>query len=309
MGFVMKKIIKLTTIMTALTISIVSLEACKGKKEATIVSEDITEATKEYETVEESNAEKFTYSDLVMDNIKLFMTEDEVKSILGEPVTIIDSSELAEKSDKDEAKTEESNKSGSSTSNGISSNTSSNSTNGSDEETLGEYYEKIYSYNELSLIFMKLDDNNHAVERLNQEGSYKLTAIASLSEDNTFSRGIKVGDNLEDILAKYYRDQDYKNNLYSLDGETILGNFLYGDTTIDTIETDMVEGVLQYGIIDYTGYTSLETAEEYMVTFTCFGDTYKSEYAGIDDDFAQLTFDMNNDGEITAIRWYYYPEE
>lgn len=326
----MKKIIKLTAIMTTLTATIFSLTACNGKKEATIVSEEVTEETKEHETVEASTAEKFSYTDLVMDNIKLFMTEDEVKSILGEPVTIIDSSEMAEKTNKSEDTTSSdkssssgssnsSNNSNSGSSNNVSgsgsssssasSSSSSSSTDSNSDAATDEYYEKVYSYNELTLIFMKLDDENHAVENLSEEGNYKLTAIASLSEENTFSRGLKVGDKLENILDKYYRDQDYKNNYYTLDGDTVLGNYLYGDSTIDTLESDSIEGILEYGIIDYTGYTSLETAEEYMVTFTCFGDTYKSEYADIEDDFAQLTFDMNNDGEITAIRWYYYPEE
>lgn len=36
---------------------------------------------------------------------------------------------------------------------------------------------------------------------------------------------------------------------------------------------------------------------------------YKSGTATVDDDFAQIAFDIDNNGTITAIRWYYYPEE
>lgn len=278
MGYKMKKLVKLNGILLAIILGITSFLGCTNKKEAVIISEDITEEIKEQETVEASTADKFNYSDLVVDGLKLFMTESEVIAILGDPVTTIDSTELPDKSE-------------------------------NQEDSTSKYYEIVYSYNELSLIFMKLDDTNHAVSSSSDEGVYKLTAAASISEDNTFSRGLKVGEKLEDILAVYYRDQDYMNNYYKIDDSLIAGNYLYGDSTIDTIEDDKIKGEFMYGLIDYTGYSSLETAEEYMVSFTCFDDTYKNTYASIADDFAQLIFDMNNDGEITAIRWYYYPEE
>lgn len=33
------------------------------------------------------------------------------------------------------------------------------------------------------------------------------------------------------------------------------------------------------------------------------------ETASVDDDFAQIAFDIDNNGVITAIRWYYYPQQ
>ena len=61
-------------------------------------------------------------------------------------------------------------------------------------------------------------------------------------------------------------------------------------------------------VINYNGYTSLETAESYIVEFTYFKAPYKEEYATYNDAFAQMYFDMDNNGKITSIRWYYYPQ-
>ena len=113
---------------------------CGQKKEAVITSEDedITQSVKEYETLSVSNAQKFGYDDLVVDSLKYMMSEEAVKNSLGEPVAIYNASEKQNV-----------------------------------EDIMDE---KVYSYNDLSLIFSKIN------------GEYKLTAAASVSNEDVFAR-------------------------------------------------------------------------------------------------------------------------
>ncbi|MDO5402639.1 MAG: hypothetical protein Q4F11_04295 [Eubacteriales bacterium] len=164
--------------------------------------------------------------------------------------------------------------------------------------TQSEFSEHVLSYNELTLIFMPFD------------GVYRLTAAASVSSKDTFTRGIRVGDKLEDILGLFYRDSDCMNNNYlAQDKTTVLGKYLYGNFTIEDLENVNTKAAVNYGLINYSGASSIESAETYMVEFTCFDSRYKNTTASINDDFAQLAFDLDNSGVITGIRWYYYPEE
>lgn len=43
--------------------------------------------------------------------------------------------------------------------------------------------------------------------------------------------------------------------------------------------------------------------------FTYFDGKYKGSQATIDDDFATLNFEIDNNGKITGISWFYYPEQ
>ena len=89
--------------------------------------------------------------------------------------------------------------------------------------------EKIYSYNEMSIGFEKLDDNN----RPSGSGVYKVTQAASIGSDDKFSRNMRVGQSADDILKMYYRDADYQNHLYMSEDKTLTyGKLLYGDFTI-----------------------------------------------------------------------------
>ena len=40
-----------------------------------------------------------------------------------------------------------------------------------------------------------------------------------------------------------------------------------------------------------------------------FDGKYKGSQATIDDDFATLNFEIDNNGKITGISWFYYPEQ
>ena len=40
----------------------------------------------------------------------------------------------------------------------------------------------------------------------------------------------------------------------------------------------------------------------------CIRDS-KGDRATVDDDFATLNFEIDNNGKITAISWFYYPEQ
>ena len=151
--------------------------ACGNRTEAVITddNEDIT-SYKEYATVEESKASKFQYTDLTINSLKYMMTEAAVKNIYGTPVSEYESTEK-------------------------------------DTNAEAEYLEKVCSYNDLTLIFVKFTDDGRTAGK-NENGTYKLTAAASVSDKDVFSRGLKVGMSVDSILSVYYRDQDYKNNYY-----------------------------------------------------------------------------------------------
>ncbi len=253
---------KMIQSVALLSVFAVSLIGCGAKKEAVITSdgEDITESQKQYETFAKSSAQKFSYKDLTVNQVAYMMTEQEVKNKLGEPVSTY-------------------------------SNTEKNNAN-------NIILEKVYSYNDLTLIFSQI------------KGEYRLTAAASVSDQDNFARGMKVGDSVDKIYQQYYREQDALNReVYSEDKSAKLGKLLYGDFTIDSLENVKAKNNIEYGMIQYNGNDSYETATSYMVEFTYFEPPYKGEYATIDDDFAQLSFDVDNKGKITAIRWYYYPEQ
>lgn len=248
----------------AIILFAVGMSACTKKTEAVITTEgeEFSETEKEYQTVEQSNEKKFSYSDLTVDGVEYLMTEDEVKKLLGEPVTSYNANEKSTAAATELLK------------------------------------EKIYSYNELTLIFSEVN------------GKYLLTAAASVGAEDTFSRGIRVGDSVDRILDKYYRDSDYLNNNYYSDDKTVvMGKMLYGSFTLDALENVKVKDKIEYGVINYNGAASLETAESYIVEFTYFEPPYKDSTAKITDDFAQIAFDIDDKGIVTAIRWYYYPEE
>ena len=234
-------------------------------------NEDIT-SYKEYATVEESKASKFQYTDLTINSLKYMMTEAAVKNIYGTPVSEYESTEK-------------------------------------DSNANAEYSEKVCSYNDLTLIFVKFTDDGRTAGK-NENGTYKLTAAASVSDKDVFSRGLKVGMSVDSILSVYYRDQDYKNNYYTSDDSTaVLGKYLYGSFTLDELDKVNTKDAIAYGLINFNGYDSDETADNYIIEFTYFAPDYKNGTASVDDDFAQIAFDIDNNGVITAIRWYYYPQQ
>lgn len=164
---------------------------------------------------------------------------------------------------------------------------------------------KVYSYNEMSIGFQKLNDNN----KPDWNGTYKVVQAASIGNEDVFSRDLRVGNSIEDILKYYYRDVDYQDHLYTSEDKTVeCGKFLYGDSTISELNTADKTDTFAYGLINYKGYSSMETAESYNVEFTYFDGKYKGDKATIYDDYATLDFEIDNNGKITAISWVYNPE-
>lgn len=268
------KRIKKVTCVTLTMICLFTIVACGKKSEAVISGEeDITDSETQYPTLSDSTAKVFTLDDLSVGKIRYLMSESQVLSILGKPSAIYTAEESGIKTD---------------------------------EITFDE---KIYSYNELTLVFMRLDKDNRSVTNQN-EGEYKLTAAASIREGDTFSRGLHVGSTLDDILTVYYRDADYMNNYYkTVDGTSVIGQFLYGGYTMEDFETSHITGEAAYAVLNFNGYSGREQAESYIAEFTYFDGNYKSGYASAEDSFGYLAFDLDNNGVVTAIRWYYYPEE
>lgn len=257
-----RKCTRLTAAVLCGVFIAVGIVGCGRKTEAVITpdGEEITEAVKEYETLGQSSAKKFSYDDLTVGAVHYKMTESQVKVLLGEPSVVYDSQE------KDKTQTDVS--------------------------------ERIYSYNDLTLVFSKIGDE------------YILTAAASVRDEDLFSRGLRVGNTLDDILKAYYRDSDCMNkNYYSQDKSVLFGKLLYGSYTIDSLDTVKPKGKVEYGLINLNGNTSLEAAESYIVEMTYFEPPYKNSTATVDDDFAQIAFDVDQNRKITAIRWYYYPQQ
>lgn len=256
----MKELGKYRAMIALLFFTATVFSGCGNRTEAVITDgEDITTVSAEYPTLEESQADIFTYKDLKIGNISYLMTESQIIAILGKPK----------------------------------------------EETENDG-EKIYSYNEMSIGFEKLDDNN----KPSSSGVYKVTQAASIGSDDKFSRNMRVGQSVDDILKMYYRDADYQNHLYMSEDKTLTyGKLLYGDFTIAELDNVNTKEAVAYGLVNYNGYSNLETADSYNIEFTYVDGKYKGDRATVDDDFATLNFEIDNNGKITAISWFYYPEQ
>jgi len=285
----MKKIKQWTFIYCLLGVIIAATSltvACKSEK--VVVDGYIEEESSIYETLGVSTAKMFSYDDLIVDKLSMGMTEEQVKTLLGEPANYYDSKEVLSNStqsaqNQTQAVTQKATQVQTQVENGANS-----------EEILNE---RVYAYNDLSLIFMPI------------EGTYKLCAAASVGDDDIFSRGIKVGDNKNKIFELFYRDSNcLNNNIMTEDNSTIIGKYLYGNFTLDDFGTVKTADKIQYGIINYNGYASMEVAKSYIIEFTYFEPPYKDKNATYNDDFAQVAFDIDDKGIITGIRWYYYPE-
>ena len=87
------------------------------------------------------------------------------------------------------------------------------------------------------------------------------------------------------------------------------GKLLYGDFTIAELDKVNTKETVAYGLVNYNGYSNLETADSYNIEFTYVDGKYKGDRATVDDDFAPLNFEIDNNGKITAISWFYYPEQ
>ena len=116
-----KFMIKMASI-GAVVLLAAGMAACGKKTEAVITTdgEEFSEPEKEYPTVAQSRAKKFSYNDLTVGKLEYLMTEDEVIKILGEPVTSYNANEKSTAAQTEVVK------------------------------------EKIYSYNELTLIFSEI---------------------------------------------------------------------------------------------------------------------------------------------------------
>lgn len=80
-----KFMIKMASI-GAVVLLAAGMAACGKKTEAVITTdgEEFSEPEKEYPTVAQSRAKKFSYNDLTVGKLEYLMTEDEVIKILGE---------------------------------------------------------------------------------------------------------------------------------------------------------------------------------------------------------------------------------
>lgn len=158
---------------------------------------------------------------------------------------------------------------------------------------------KVYIYEGFTVSFMKI------------AGQYQVIGMETTSVDNdiTFARGIKLGDTKDKVIDSFYRDANcYNNNVMTEDNSTIIGKYLYGSYTMDELEKRAETQVVEYGIIDYNGNKTFEEAEEYFIQYTYFDGKYINGKASYNDDFAQIIFEINKEGTVKGIRWYYYPE-
>lgn len=237
-------------------LAVLGIAAC-GKKSEQADEGYIEEPSSTYETLSESSESRFSYDDLITDNIKAGMLPDEVIAILGKPVS-----------------------------------DSVNNSLENQERVL------LYENNGKKTTFLFWMNN----------GELKLCGVDSNDPERVFSRNTKVGMKYEQVRDAYYRDANCQNsNVMSDDNATILGKFLYGDNTIDRLDTKKITTDLQYGIINYNGGKSMETGER-MLEYMLMPAPFISDFAGYNDDYAQLLYYMDNSGVISRICWYYYPE-
>lgn len=266
------KLLYLKSAMTGAAMCLVAGMAtgCQ-KKEAVITDDgqDITQSVQQYESLNISEADMFGQSDLIIGRLKCFDTEDAALAYYGEPIKIV----VLEAGVKDETKS-------------------------TDSAGSGSMQDKAYIYQDRTMTFSYID------------GGYKLTAVESQNKNDIFSRGLSVGMTFDDILSVYYRDADCMNNTYYSDDKTaMLGKYLYGSYTLDALSLVKPSGKVEYGVINFNGFATLEEADNYIVEMTYFEPPYKNGTANVEDDFAQIAFDIDKSGKITSIRWYYYPEE
>ena len=289
----MKKLRQWTFIYGLLAVIIITSSLTVACKSENIVDDGyIEQESSIYETLGASSAEMFSYDDLIVNKLKMGMTEEQVKALLGEPANYYDSKEVLSSTtpavqkvtqNQTQVETQKVTQVQAQTENGV-----------RPDEVLDE---KVYAYNDLSLIFMSIDN------------TYKLCAAASLGDDDIFSRGIKVGDSKDKIMELFYRDSNcLNNNMMTEDNSSIIGKYLYGSFTLDNLASVKKSDKIQYGVINYNGYTSMETAKSYIIEFTYFEPPYKDKNATYNDEFAQIAFDIDEKGIITGIRWYYYPQ-
>lgn len=136
----------------------------------------------------------------------------------------------------------------------------------------------------------------------------QLFGVECEDEKRTFARNTHVGMKMEEARDAFYRDENSLNqNVMSEDNATILGKFLYGNVTMDKLDTAKISNGLEYGIINYNGDGSIEDGNV-MLEYLYFVPPLKGKYVSYDDDFAQLMFNIDKNGSVSKISWYYYPE-
>lgn len=157
--------------------------------------------------------------------------------------------------------------------------------------------ERTYFYDQMTLSFIKKGQN------------YTLYGTRVTGGNYSLPRGIKLGDSKDALLNTFYRDENCLNqNVMSLDGEEIIGKFLYGDVTMADLEEKKLKDTVNYAIISYDGFDSMETATQLTYSYTCFEKPFIKEYATMDDDYGQLHVQLDDKGIVTEISWYYYDE-
>lgn len=144
---------------------------------------------------------------------------------------------------------------------------------------------------------------------IRSQAGYVLEGVRVTGSEWQLARGLKVGSSREDVLGSFYRDEEcLNNNLMSQDNETIIGKFLYGEYTLDTLEEYKGKGDVEFGIINYNGYDSMESAQDLTYEYVFMEAPFIGEKPSANDDFAQLNIEVDKNGTITEISWYYYEE-
>lgn len=140
-------------------------------------------------------------------------------------------------------------------------------------------------------------------------GNFVLTGIRVTGGNWKVARELKVGGKKEDILKVFYRDEQcLNNNVMSIDNETIVGKFLYGDFTLETLDKYSGKGPVEYGIINYSGYADMENAETLTFQYVYMDSNFIGKKPSENDDFGQLNVEVDKNDNIVEISWYYYEE-
>lgn len=132
------------------------------------------------------------------------------------------------------------------------------------------YSYKTYYYDGLEFTFKE------------KKGIYTLMKAVITSDDYLVARNIKVNDQINEVMNKFFVDKK-------------TGEYLYGNHTEKDLTSKKVNENIFYGKRDNN-----------LVYYLYMDIPYKNNYATWEDDIAQLTFEVKR-GKVKKIEWMYGP--
>lgn len=170
--------------------------------------------------------------------------------------------------------------------------------NKAEESIYGESVD--YLFEDLQLSFYK------------HNGKMILSSAYTGSRDYVFTKGLRVGDTKDQVISSFQNegtDEDKMREISSAyEGVEAFGKYLYGHGLEDVKDGVKESGNVDYAFINYYNYDSSNPDASYMIEYRHAEPPYVSNYATSSDEMGSLVFDINNEGIVTSIRWYFTPK-